>query len=153
MMVRLPVICRDERGNSLIEMALAAPVLAALLIGMVDISRAVSTKVNVEQAAQRTIEKVQATAYQTTDNSTLQADAQAAAGPGSSATVTAWLECSHDGVHLDYDTGSCSTGATYARYVMVAVQSSYSPFFGTRFFPNASNGTVPIHGQAVLRTQ
>jgi Flp pilus assembly protein TadG len=148
-------ICRDERGNSLIEMGLAAPLLAALLIGMVDISRAVSAKVNVEQAAQRTIEKVQAQAtFKTSDEPTLQSDAEAAAGAGSTATVTAWLECNHDGVKLDYDTGSCSTGSTFARYVELNVQNTFTPLFGTGLFPGANaDGTVDVNGNATLRVQ
>ncbi len=59
-MMRNPfLIFRDERGTSIIEMALAAPLLATFLIGMVDLSRAYSAKLQVEQAAQRTIEMVQ----------------------------------------------------------------------------------------------
>jgi hypothetical protein len=153
-MARLISIFRDERGNSVIEMALAAPVLASLLIGMVDISRAVSAKVTLEQAAQRTIEKVQARDFKTSDEPGLEADAEAAAGAGSSADVDAWVECDHDGVHLDYDSGSCATGAYYARYVKVSVSSTFTPMFGTRFFPGANdNGTVDVSGQATLRVQ
>jgi Flp pilus assembly protein TadG len=154
MIGRLRTLLRDERGNSFIEMALVTPVFAALLVGMVDISRAVSAKVNVEQAAQRAIEKVQATDFETGDISTLEDDAEAAAGSGSSATADAWLECNHDGTHLDYDTGTCATGANYARYVRVRITGTYTPIFGTRLFPGAnSNGTVNVGGQATVRTQ
>lgn len=154
-MIRARSFWRDERGNSAIELALAAPLLASLFIGMVDISRAVTAKVTLEQAAQRTIEKVQAASdFKTSQISDLQADAQAAAGTGSSATVSAWLECNHDGVHLDYDTGTCGTGVTYARYVSVSVSNSFTPMFGRRFFPGASaNGTVAVNGKATVRTQ
>ena len=48
-------------ARSIIELALVAPILASLLIGMVDISRAYSAKLPIEQAAQRAIEKVQQT--------------------------------------------------------------------------------------------
>lgn len=154
MMADLRNILDDESGNSLIEMAFAAPLLAGLLIGMVDISRAVSAKVQLEQAAQRTIEKAQAREYKTSDASTLQADAQSAAGSGSTATVSAWLECNHDGVHLDFDNDSCAAGVPYARYVAVTVAKPYTPFFQTRYFPGAnSNGTVTVRGKATLRLQ
>lgn len=153
-MKRFLAIGRDERGNSVIELALTAPLLAALFIGMVDISRAVSTKVTLEQAAQRAVEKVQARDFKTSYESAIEDDAEAAAGAGSSATVDAWLECNHDGVHLDYDTGVCGTGANYARYVRVRITNSFTPIFGTRFFPGAnSNGTVTVGGQATVRTQ
>lgn len=153
-MHRLSSIWRDERGNSVIELALVAPVLASLLIGTVDISRAVSAKLQLEQAAQRTIEKVQVSEFATSDEADLQADAEAAAGSGSQATVDAWLECNHDGTHLNYDSGTCNDGDPYARYVSVTVTKSFTPLFGTRFFPGAnSNGTVTVRGGATIRTQ
>jgi Flp pilus assembly protein TadG len=154
MIRRVRTLLCDERGNSFIEMALVTPVFASLLVGMVDISRAVSAKVTVEQAAQRAIEKVQAKDFDTGDISTLESDAEAAAGTGSQATADAWLECNHDGTHLNYDTGDCGTGVTYARYVRVRVTGTYNPIFGTRFFPGAnSNGTVTVGGEATVRTQ
>lgn len=153
-MKRFRRIWSNEGGNSAIELALAAPLLASLFIGMVDISRAVSAKVTLEQAAQRAVERAQARDFKTSDSSTIQAEAQAAAGTGSTATVTAWLECNHDGVHLDFDTGACGTGAPYARYVQVGVSKTYTPIFGTRYFPGANaNGTVNVAGQATLRVQ
>jgi len=144
----------DEGGNSLIEMALFAPLLATLLVGTVDISRAYSSKLALEQAAQRVIEHVQASQYQTSDKSTFEAEAKAAAGSGSSATVTAWLECNNDGTHLDYDTGTCASATDpYARYVQVTITQPFSPMFGTRFFPGASNGVVTLTATAGVRTQ
>jgi len=154
MIRRFRTLLCDERGNSFIEMALVTPVFASLLVGMVDISRAVSSKVTVEQAAQRGIERAQATDFKTSQLGDLEDDAEAAAGTGSQATADAWLECNHDGVHLDYDTGVCGTGANYARYVRVRITNSFTPIFGTRFFPGAnSNGTVTVGGQATVRTQ
>ena len=49
---------RDERGASVVELALVAPVFAALLLGMVDLSGAYSARLELEQAAQQTIENV-----------------------------------------------------------------------------------------------
>jgi Flp pilus assembly pilin Flp len=154
MMARFTSVLRDERGNSLIEMALAAPIFAALLIGMVDLSRAVSAKVALEQAAQRAIEKIQAADFKTSDEDGLVSDAEDAAGVGSTATVDAWLECDHDGTHLDFDTDNCTAGHPFARYVEVSIDSSFTPIFGTRYFPGANaDGTVPVNGHAVLRVQ
>ena len=153
-MISLRSILRDQRGNSFIEMAFAAPLLATLLVGTVDISRAVATKVDVEQAAQRTLEKVQAQAdFKTDQVADLIAEAKQAAGTGSTASVDAWLECDNDGTHLDFDTGTCSPTVSYARYVQVNVTSSYTPMFGTRFFPGAQGGKVPVNGKAVVRVQ
>lgn len=152
---RFSSIWRDERGNSFIEMALAAPLLTALLIGTVDISRSVSAKVQLEQVAQSTIERVQAQGnFKTSEIDDLEAYAEAQAGAGSNATITAWLECNHNATKLDYDTGSCTAGDPYARYVNVTVASTYSPMFGTKYFPGANaDGIVAVSGTATVRTQ
>jgi Flp pilus assembly protein TadG len=153
MMDRFASIWRDERGNSFLEMALAAPLIASLFVGMVDISRAVSAKVELEQAAQRAVEKVQAqSVFKSNQAATVKSDAEAAGGTGSTATVTYWLECNHDGVKLDFDTGSCSAGQSYARYVNVAIQKAFTPLYGN-MFPGATNGTVTVKGAAVVRVQ
>jgi Flp pilus assembly protein TadG len=147
------ILARDERGASLIEMALLMPVLASMLIGMVDISRAYSAKLQLEQAAQRAIEKVQQ--YQTTSStySTLQSEAATAAGVATSAvTVDYWLEC--DGTRQTDYSGVCPSGQAYTRYITVSIQKMFTPMFGSRFFPRANaNGTYTLTGQAGLRTQ
>ncbi len=146
-------LARDERGASIIEMAMLTPVLATLLIGMVDISRAYAAKLQLEQAAQRSIEKVMQ--YQTgaSTYNTLYTEAATAAGvPVTDVTVDYWLEC--NGARSANYTDSCSPGQTYARYVSVAVDKDFQPMFGTRFFPGAnSDGTYTITGEAGLRTQ
>jgi len=43
----------DERGAAVIELALTAPILATLVIGIVDISNAYSRQLSLEQAAPR----------------------------------------------------------------------------------------------------
>jgi Flp pilus assembly protein TadG len=148
-------ICADESGNSMIEMALVMPLLATLLVGTVDISRACAAKLGLEQAAQRTIELVQRTDYNTDDTDIYEGDAEEAAGEGSTATVTDWLECNNDGVHLDYDTGVCANAADpYSRYVQIEVQQPFTPMFGTMFFPNPnSDGSVTMRATAGVRTQ
>ncbi|HZB69585.1 MAG TPA: TadE/TadG family type IV pilus assembly protein [Sphingomicrobium sp.] len=154
MMRHIRSLGRDERGTSLIEMALIAPLLAALLVGVVDISRGVSVKLQVEQAAQRSIELIQRSEYKTADKATYEADAQTAAGTGSTATLTAWMECNGNGVQLDIDTGTCGATDAVARYVQMTVQKPFTPMFGTRFFPNAnSNGTVTVDATAGIRVQ
>lgn len=146
----------DERGNSFVEMALMAPVLATLLMGTVDISQAVSTKVQLEQAAQRAMELAQIRSYSSASalKTAVQNEATNAAGTGSSATASAWAECDHSSTQIDYDTGACSAGQVYSRYVSVTVQSSYTPLFGTSLFSGANaDGTVTVNGYAVLRME
>jgi Flp pilus assembly protein TadG len=143
-----------DRGASVIELALVVPVLSGLLIGMVDLSRAYSTKLQLEQAAQRTIEKVMQEKSVSSDYSaSLKTEGASAAGVAESAvTPDNWLEC--DGARAANFTDSCTTGQTYARYVSVSIDKSFSPMFGTRFFPGAnSNGTMTITAEAGLRIQ
>ena len=148
------LIAVDERGNSFVEMALAMPVLATLLVGTVDISRAVSTKLEVVQAAQRTIELVQRDEFKTSDLPTLKTEAAAAADVDESAvTVAAWLECANDGKQLDYD-DACSDGTPFARYATVSITKNFSPMFGTKYFPSANvDGTFTLTGRAGVRVQ
>lgn len=143
-----------DRGNSFIEMALALPIIVGLLTGMVDISRGVSTKLKLAQAAQRTVEKVQRSGFNyTTDIALLKTEAETAAGTGSTATVTAWLECGSSTTKVSF-TGSCSGTDAYSRHVNVTITKTFTPIFGTQYFPGAnSNGTYTVRGEAGMRVQ
>ena len=152
-MIRFARIARDDRGASIIELALVAPVLASLLVGMVDMSRAYSYKLKLEQSAQRAIEKVQQYQAESSTYSTLQSEAATAAGvPSSNVTIDYWLEC--DGTRQsDYNT-SCTGTQTYGRGVTVSVQGTFTPMFRSKYYPRAnSDGTFTITGKAGMRTQ
>jgi Flp pilus assembly protein TadG len=152
-MTSLRSLLADQRGNSLVEMAFVAPLLAALMVGTVDISRAYSARVKLEQAAQRAIEKVQVSNYVETDNPTIESDAETAAGNGSTATVTDWLQCGTSASKLAY-TDACASGVAIARYVQVSITNTYTPMFGTRFFPGANpDGSVPLTAVAGVRVE
>lgn len=153
MMYRLRTLARDERGTSLIEMAMVAPVFATLLVGMVDISRAYSAKLQLEQAAQRSIEKVQQYQASSSTYATLYVEAATAAGVRiQDVTVDYWLEC--DGARITDYSSSCTPGQAYSRYISVSINKDYRPMFGVRFFPGANaDGTYTITGEAGLRTQ
>ncbi|HEX6661438.1 MAG TPA: TadE/TadG family type IV pilus assembly protein [Sphingomicrobium sp.] len=149
---------RCERGASIVEMALAAPILAALLIGMTDISRAYSMKLQLVQASQRTIEKLQQMSAPADPNnsstiSTEGANAATAAGyTGSTVTVTYRNEC--NGTATTNYTDSCTTGQTQMKYVVVQISNSFTPMFGVTYFPtHNANGTVTLSGQAGIRVQ
>lgn len=152
-------LARDERGASIIELAMVAPVFAGLLMAMVDISRAYSAKLQLEQAAYRAIEKVQQ--YQSTDSTydTLKTEAVSAAQAAgftnvsdSDVTIDYWLECNGTR-QADYST-SCTGGQSYARWVTIDITGSFVPMFASRRWPGAnSDGTFTLHGKAGLRTQ
>lgn len=152
-------LVRDESGASLIEMGLMLPVLASLLIGFVDISRAYSAKLQLEQSAYRAIEKVQQ--YNTTSSTynTLKTEAAAAANASgfsgvtdSDVTIDFWLEC-NNARQADYNT-SCTSGQIAARWVTVDIQAKFTPMFASSRWPGSNtDGTYTLHGEAGLRTQ
>lgn len=159
MIRKLRNLLADDRGTSLIELALATPILAACLMGMVDLSRAYSERLQLEQATQRAIEKVFNNQTQSTSYNTLKAEAVSAAQASGFTTVTTadvtidyWLEC-NGARQANYDT-NCTGGETYARYLNVAIQKKFSPYFGTQYFPGAnSDGTFTLRADAGIRTQ
>ena len=152
-MIRFASLAGDDRGASVVELALVVPIMASLLIGMVDLSRAYSHKLKLEQAAQRAIEKVQQ--YQTANSTygTLQAEAATAAGvPTSNVAIDFWLEC--NGARQTNYNSVCPTGQVYARWIQVDVTGTFSPLFKSKRYPGANtDGTFTLHGIAGMRTQ
>jgi len=144
---------RDERGNSFVEMALIAPVFAALLVSTADISRAYAARIELEQAAQRATERVQAIQYVEADKTTLKADAEEAAGTGATATVTDWLQCGTSTTKKSYS-DTCADGEVMARYVQVSIAKTYTPLFTKSVFKDrTSAGKVPLVGTSGVRVQ
>jgi Flp pilus assembly protein TadG len=152
MLAHFRALARDQRGAAVIELALAAPLMATLLIGLVDLSTAYSDKLRLEQVAQRTVEKVQQKSFKPADETTLESEAQTEAGSGATADVTYWLEC--NGVR---QTGSsayangCSSGQENSRYVQVDIQKTYTPIILARFAGSSTTGTFTLHGIAGIR--
>lgn len=159
MIAKLRQLLRDDRGASIIELAMVAPVFATMLIGATDLARAFSTKLQTTQAAQRSIEKVMQTSFQTSAVDTLKAEAAATAGVDPSAvTVDYWLQC--NGVRqtgTDKDAaynGVCPNGQAYARYLQVEITKIYTPLFTrVKFAAANADGTYTIRGKAGIRTQ
>lgn len=155
----------DQRGASIIELAMTAPFLAALVIGITDLARAYSYKLLIEQAAARTIEKVEQQRSVSTSsyNSGLVTEAKAAMSDAgypdttdSHYTASSWVECSTDGTTwtttADFTT-DCTSG-TEARYASIKITESFTPMFPSRLWPNAdANGNITVTGYAEVRMQ
>jgi Flp pilus assembly protein TadG len=158
-----PRLCSDERGASVIELALTAPFMAALIIGMTDMARGYSLKVLLEQAAARTIENVeQQRAVASSYSTALTAEATNAmtdAGypTGNTYTPDAWLECSSNGTSWTRQTdfnGNCTSTQTTARYVKISISRSFVPMFTSRLWPGANgDGSITMTGSAEVRVQ
>ena len=146
MMKRLSFILRDGAGTVTIELAMVAPILAAMLIGLIDISHAYSSKLRLEQSAQRTVERVMQTSFKAADAATLKTEAEAAAGTGSVATVTYWLEC--NAVRQTGSSawaGGCPDGQQIGRYMQVSIAKPHTALIWER--------TWNITGVAGIRIQ
>lgn len=161
MMRPLKRLSANERGASVIELALALPFLGAIVVGMTDISRAYSMKLRLEQAAQRSIEKIAQQTAGSNDYSAVGTEAAAAATAAgySSSTVTLNYRLECNGTVAAQTTGgpittACTGGQTAAKYVTVTIANAYTPMFATSYFPGANaNGTVNVSGYAGLRVQ
>jgi Flp pilus assembly protein TadG len=160
---RLQTLRDCDRGASVIEMALVSPFLAALLLGMIDLSNAYSDQLQLEQAAQSTIEKVQQQRTVSSDYSTLAQEAADRAGitkTSSNPTVNQWLECSSDGGATWTSQGSntissqCPNGTDLpARYVAISIQKKFTPILRSGYLGADSNGQYTMNAQAGIRVQ
>jgi Flp pilus assembly protein TadG len=145
-------LIRNERGATIIELAIAAPILATFLIGMVDLGRGFSTKLQLEQASQTAIEKVMNGQADTTVAAALQVEASTLAGvPLSQVTVDYWLEC--DGARQTNYASACPVGQASRRYMTVAISKIFTPMFSTRFAGAAADGTYTVTGKTGVRIQ
>lgn len=143
---RLPTLARDERGTSLIEFGFLAPFLALLTMGVIDLSRGLAERFNLQQSVNRGLELVQArpaVADATSgdvDYSFVKTEVAAAAGvPQSQVTLTRWLEC--DGSEKAVDS-TCADGQTVARYLKVRVTKNFIAEFYYDTIPMAASGTL-----------
>jgi Flp pilus assembly protein TadG len=145
---------RDRRGVAIVELALYAPLLATMTIGVVDMSNAFGRKLALEQATQRAIERVMQTTSDTTVEETIKAEAADQADvPAEQVTVTFQLECDQE-VQDDFDNDTCAAGEDEARYLMVTVTDVYEPMFPVHFAGYSStDGGYPIRATAGMRTQ
>ena len=145
---------QDVRGVATIELALYAPLLATLTIGVIDMSNAFGRKLALEQAAQRAVERVMQTTGDTTVEETIKQEAADQADvPVDQVTVTFQMEC-NQALQDDYDNDVCATGEDEARYLMVTVTDVYEPMFPVHFAGyDEDEGGYPITAEAGMRTQ
>ena len=155
MMTRFASLLAHARGSVTIELAMAAPMMAAMLIGLIDLSTAYSTKLRMEQIAQRTIERVQSKGFDTSEESALEseavAEATAAGYTGATANLTYWVQC--DGTKMGSYTATCAPTEATSRYAELDIQYSFAPIIAHKFSKSNSDGTLTVHGIAGIRVQ
>lgn len=167
---RFSRLLADQQGAAVVELAIAAPILAVMIMGAADVGTAFSRKLALEQGAQRAVEKV----MQTTELSTVQgtiADEVAlqANVDASQVTVTFPRYCNNrlmplvdldeDGIEDRDDEGfakgaPCGSSETEVHYIQVVVTDEYEPIFPAlgmgRKLPN---GNYKVEARAGMRTK
>jgi len=143
-------LARDKRGAGLIEFAIALPVLLVMMLGIVDVATCYSAQFTLEQAAARSLERVQVTGGRT-ERASVRAEAASAAGvPEANVTVEDWLEC--DGTRQSASVLLCPTGQGSARYLQVTINSSYAPYFAySPLGARQGDGSVALTASSALR--
>lgn len=145
---------RDQRGATALELALLAPVLAAMLFGAMDLANGFAMKLALEQAAGRTAELATAPGTVSGSYANLNAEVVAAYGkPYETAAVDNWLEC--NSVRNGSFTGICPVGQQTARYVAIQISAEYVPYFnyGGLLRGNGPNRGFVAKGDATVRIQ
>ena len=176
MYLRLPRLRADQRGAAVIELALVAPILGLMVIGIVDMSNAFSRKLALEQGAQRAVERIMQTTASDTVENTVKAevvcqvdgtntDGTCKTSPitTSNVTVTYRLECTDPGGSIytqtstdstTFDGYTCASGTvSEARYIEVLVNDTYTPLFPITFSFINGDGTYHLSATAGVRTQ
>jgi Flp pilus assembly pilin Flp len=161
MMRLLRSLRSDDRGAAIIELAMIAPVLALMTIGVVDLSNGFGRKLRLEQAAQRSIEKVMQTTGSLTVEETIANEAVCqyngtAAGVCLTAplttdavTVVHRLEC--DGVETEDP--DCAPNEQESRWIQVTVEDDYTPMFPIHFSGIGGDNKYHINATAGMRTE
>ena len=142
-------LARSKRGAATVELALISPILATLLIGVVDVTTAFNRKLELEQAVQRSIERVMQTTTDETVEANIKNEAATAAGiDEDDVIVTYTLTC--NGTETDYDT-DCASGEAEVRYVNVSVTTTFTPMFPLAHLGMTSDHFT-IHAETGIRT-
>jgi Flp pilus assembly protein TadG len=150
MIKRLFRLARDKRGAAVVELAMVAPLIATMVVGVVDLSNAFGRKLKLEQASQRAIEKIMNTTANATVEETLKAEAATQAEVAvSNVTVTYRIEC--DGNVTSSE--DCADGETMSKWISVEVVDKYKPLFPVHLAGINADGTYHIKSTAGMRIQ
>ncbi len=152
-------LSRDQRGASIIEFAIAAPVFALLVVGIGDLARGFSDKFVLQQVVNRTLQRAQ-TGSNNDHYGFLETVAETAAADagieGAEVVLNSWVQCGDEETKYDWDFSCAGVGddLEVSRYVQLTITSSFTPAFNAIQFPGMNDdGEVPISATAALRVQ
>ena len=141
-------LVRCQRGLAAVEMALIAPLLIVLVLGVADSTMGFNRKMELNHAAQSGIEEYTAagTNWAALSSSNVQTLVAGYAGVAASdVTITKWLECNN--VKAATGVSACTSTQTTSQYVKITVNATYDPAFG--FIASA----IVMTGSAFVRVK
>jgi Flp pilus assembly protein TadG len=140
---------RAASGVSSVEFALTAPMLAVVMIGLVDFSRFIIYKMEVGAAARAAAAYVDSSGYNTTGISNAVANATGL----KSLTVTPSQVCgcanATSGISTATCGAACNSGGTSGTYAKISTQVNYTTIFE---WPGVSQ-PVTVSATAMVRTK
>lgn len=163
-MTHLLKLWRAERGAAIIELAIVAPVIALMTVGVVDLSNGFNSKLRLEQAAQRSIEKVMQTTGVTSVEETIvnealcqyngtNEDGSCKAAPITAANVAVTHSLYCDAATEPTADPDCAPGQVESRWIKVSIWTEYEPMFPVQFSGIDAGGKYRIEASAGLRTE
>lgn len=144
-------LLRSERGTSVIELAIAAPVLLLFLAGVTDLGLGLTERYRLQQAVNRSLEMAQT--GRDNDYAFLAPEAAEAAGvPVNQVVQEQWVECAGSTDRKAWSE-DCPNGQP-ARFVKLTITGGYSPLVGSlSYWTVRSDGTVGMTAHATLRVR
>ena len=140
----------DERGVSVVELGLVAPVVALFIAGIIDLSQGLAQRFAMQQAVNRSLELLLVQPLEAdADEDDVDYDyiveeaASAADVAEDQVSVERWLQC--DDVRMDDYADTCPDGEDTARYFSLRIDK---PFTGNFFV-----GEVDLFATGVMRIQ
>ena len=150
------MLCANDTGAAIIELALVLPLVMFLILGGVDFALGFVARLRLEQSVNTVLEEATTVGPGSNYYDYLKQDAANISGlPLSSVTLNKWLEC--DGQMQSSFTGDCTGSQVIARYLSLRVDGYYTPPIDYGMFAAMFQGTamsqMAISGSSRLRIQ
>jgi Flp pilus assembly pilin Flp len=142
----------DREGAAVVELALVAPLLASVVIGMTDLANAYSRKLALEQGAQRAIERQMQTTGDDTPEDIIKEEAALQADVEEDQVTVEYIRLCNGVEQTDFS-ADCPSGQATADYLSVTLTDDYDPIFPALFGEVQANGTYRVTATAGMRTQ
>lgn len=142
---------RDERGLSVVELGLVAPVLALFIGGIIDLSGGLAQRFAMQKAVNSTLELLQAHPLENDTSETnvrtayaylIEHLAEEADVPTNDVQINRWLQC--DDVVITNYTSMCDPGEDQARYIALSVEKDFNGQFFVGDMTMTADGVMRI---------